>query len=421
MAPSFVRFFALLSLVSASAAISRPALADESEGERLFREGRALMLQERFDEACPKLEESQRLEPHGGTLLNVAACHERQGRIATAWAEFQDALTTARTEGQAARVKLAEQRIAALDPRVPWLVIRVAPEAEAQGVRVTVDGAEIVRAAWGKDMPIDPGDHLLVVTAKGRVEHRSTIALREGGKQTIEVKGLAELPAPAHAEPAEPPPAPPPSPAPPKHEVATSRFGRWVFEVGVFAAYMNGNMTRARPDVGEDHVGLVSLAPGSSETTSCYAQECSYELGRQGGFTGGVNLFAGFAAAERVHFGGRLLAGPRLGGGAIFATGPSVSINMWGPLWAGASAYVGYASQSRRAGVTPPPGYGLVQNDTYMLTGSTDAAFGLGFELRAELFRTTTGAFSLDVQPFFLTGADGSAFVIPFGVSYRFR
>src|SRR5437660_1146046 len=71
------------------------AFADDTEGERTFRQGRALMLEGRFDEACPLLEESQRLEPHVGTLLNVAACHERQGRVGSAWVEYQKALTAA--------------------------------------------------------------------------------------------------------------------------------------------------------------------------------------------------------------------------------------------------------------------------------------------------------------------------------------
>jgi hypothetical protein len=426
MSASFTRSLIVLSALG-SIVVSRPARADEPESERLFHEGRALMLEGRFAEACPKLEESQRIEPRGGTLLNLAACHERQGRIATAWLEFHDALGAARAEGQAARARLAEERIAALRPRLPWITILVAPEADAQGVRVTLDGKPVARAAWGKEMPIDPGDHLFVVSATGRVEHRSTIAAREGLRQVLEVKGLAELPPPpppAEPPPAEPAPAEPPvEPAAPVAPPPASgyRFGRWVFEIGAFGGYIASKTRSAKPDVGEDGILLASLSPERPEPSSCDYLGCTYGAPRGGAFVGGVSLFAGFAATENIHVGGRILAGPRLQGGALFATGPSVSIHVGGRFWAGASMLLGYASASGNAEVTPPPTHTLVDNSLYRVTGSTDVAFGLGVELRMELWRTSYGALALDTQPLFLAGADGSAFVLPFGISYRFR
>src|ERR1019366_2385006 len=73
----------------------RPAFADPSPADRsvatqLFEEGRALLRQGNVAAACPKLEESERIDPGGGTLLNVALCPEQLGRKATAWVEFTE-------------------------------------------------------------------------------------------------------------------------------------------------------------------------------------------------------------------------------------------------------------------------------------------------------------------------------------------
>src|SRR5262245_60063855 len=96
------------------------AQADPTEAERaqatsLFKEAKALMDEQRYAEACRKFEDSQRLDPGGGTLLNLAVCHEQVGRAATALAEFKQALETAKRDGRDRRVQLAEEHIAALE------------------------------------------------------------------------------------------------------------------------------------------------------------------------------------------------------------------------------------------------------------------------------------------------------------------
>src|SRR5262249_32266694 len=131
---SFLRASMLISL------LATPTLAAaDTEAERLFNEARALMQRGAFDEACPTLAESQRIEPRLGTLRNLAACHERQGKSASAWVEYQKALTAARAEGHAERARLAEERIRILEPRVPWLAVSAPPDAP-EGLEITLDG-----------------------------------------------------------------------------------------------------------------------------------------------------------------------------------------------------------------------------------------------------------------------------------------
>src|SRR4051812_19591407 len=67
---------------------------DQQKAEELFDEGRKLMRSRAtLDEACRTLEESLRLWDRGDTVLNLALCHRLQGKTATAWAEFDKALS----------------------------------------------------------------------------------------------------------------------------------------------------------------------------------------------------------------------------------------------------------------------------------------------------------------------------------------
>ena len=75
--------------------------------EQLFRDGRALIGQGKFDEACEKFAASQRLAPAIGTLLNLAVCREKQGRDATAWSLYADAEAQAQRAGDKARATFA--------------------------------------------------------------------------------------------------------------------------------------------------------------------------------------------------------------------------------------------------------------------------------------------------------------------------
>src|SRR5580704_15970278 len=82
---------------------------DVTTAQALFDDGKRLMQEGRYDDACPKLVESQRLDPGGGTLLAIALCHEAQGKLATAWGDFNIALSEARKDRRPDRETAATQ------------------------------------------------------------------------------------------------------------------------------------------------------------------------------------------------------------------------------------------------------------------------------------------------------------------------
>ena len=82
----------------ATPATARAQNADEGAAESLFQAGKSLLEQKNYEQACPKLSESYRLDPGTGTLLALALCHEGEGRLATAWGEFAEVAARARRE-----------------------------------------------------------------------------------------------------------------------------------------------------------------------------------------------------------------------------------------------------------------------------------------------------------------------------------
>src|SRR6516164_3682204 len=77
------------------AALTVPAVAhaqaspqDQAVAQSLYDEAKTLMNAKNFVQACPKLEESQRLDPSPATEFHLADCYEQVGRTASAWAAF---------------------------------------------------------------------------------------------------------------------------------------------------------------------------------------------------------------------------------------------------------------------------------------------------------------------------------------------
>jgi tetratricopeptide (TPR) repeat protein len=211
--------------VTSAASVAR---ADETNAtaEELFQQARALVDAGNYAEACPKLEQSQKLEPAVGTQFNLADCWEHVGRTASAHAMFLHVASIARAAGKFERERSARERANAIEPKLAR--VKLAVRATAPGLELRIDDAPIEKARWGEPFPIDPGHHVLRATAPGRTawETRVTTAERSTAETTI----------PELIDPSPPPqPPPPPPPSSTQRNVALVTGGAGIVALGVGA------------------------------------------------------------------------------------------------------------------------------------------------------------------------------------------
>ena len=160
--------------------------------EKLFEDGRAALALNHLDEACDALRRSQDLEPRVGTLLNLGDCEEKRLRLASAWEAFVEARTLAAAQHDQ-RGSLADQRVRALAPRLPYLLLAVK---RVDGLVITRDGGAVPVAEWDHELPLDPRTYNLEARAPGRLAWSSGLDLGEGQHLRIEVPELEVEPAP---------------------------------------------------------------------------------------------------------------------------------------------------------------------------------------------------------------------------------
>jgi hypothetical protein len=157
------------------------------------------MQDERYAEACAKFAESQRLDPAGGTLLNLAVCHEAEGKTASAWAEFQEAFAMARADGRQDRMDLASEHIAALEARLSKIVVDVTRD-PPEGLKVSINSAGVGAAGWGSEVPVDPGAVEVKAVAPGYAPFVENVHIAEGEELTVTIPPLAHEVADADAD-----------------------------------------------------------------------------------------------------------------------------------------------------------------------------------------------------------------------------
>lgn len=152
-------------LLSAPSRADEPSPENRALAEVLFRDAKTLSEKNQLDQACPKFQESHRLDPKPGTILNLAVCHEKQGLVASAWVDYIEAAAFAARAGQKDRETFAKDQAAKLEKLLPRVVVRI--PVSTPGIVVKLDSAQVSEAALGMATPINPGKHNVEAAAPG--------------------------------------------------------------------------------------------------------------------------------------------------------------------------------------------------------------------------------------------------------------
>jgi hypothetical protein len=230
---------------------------DPVKADALFREGQKLLAAGDLAAACPMLADSYALDPALGTLLNLAFCHEKQGRTFTAWTEFRRAAAEATRTEQRERATFAKTRMHELEAKLPHARIEVSNGARVTALRV--DGATF-------DPPLEdvitvaPGTHTIDIDTSTGEHLTQTAAFGSDG--TVVVRFASH---------AAPPPTPPSAPQTDEDPGASRRtLGLGIAGLGV-AALSAGT-----------YFGIATFAKKSDADSACAADGCTAQGKRDG-------------------------------------------------------------------------------------------------------------------------------------------
>ncbi len=239
-APSVLRHLQSLLLATAvgvvwtARASGEPDARDPVAAEVVFERALAALKADNWEAACPDFEKSMALDPSASTMAKIARCHEHEGRLATAWYDYQQALklVVEGDYGERRRADLAafiRQAADELEPRVPRLLVAIEPEPPE--LVIERDGQPVPTATVGEEVFVDPGRHEIVARAPGYEPARVEITAVAGQTARAELKLTASTPSERAPEAVASAPAPPPPPieleGPPVTHATTSEPPTW--------------------------------------------------------------------------------------------------------------------------------------------------------------------------------------------------
>jgi tetratricopeptide (TPR) repeat protein len=202
----------LRTAVCTAAVLASPASARaQSDSERavardLFHEGDELQRAGRYPDALATFERAQKLVSAPTNLVRIAQCDVALDHLLEAAETYRAAIRvplppdapTALSHAQ----DQAREELAQLEPRVPKVTLAITPP-NAAGLQIHIDGRPLNVAAVGQPVPLDPGPHVIAISAgTASAERHVDLQERDVKRVTVVLDERAEL----HGSPSPSPP-----------------------------------------------------------------------------------------------------------------------------------------------------------------------------------------------------------------------
>ena len=107
----------------------------------------------------------------------------------------------AKQSGQSKREKSARDAAAAIEPTLARLTIAAPTSVTSlEGFKITRDKVAVPPEAWGSDVPVDPGDHVVAASAPGYEVWSTTVSVAASNSKSVTIPDLQALPKAAPAD-----------------------------------------------------------------------------------------------------------------------------------------------------------------------------------------------------------------------------
>jgi hypothetical protein len=163
---------------------------DAARADELFQRGKERLSQLDYAGACPLLAQSVELDPASGSLLALAMCHEREGKLASALREYKSVIERSQRENRPDRERAAQKRVDDLQSKVSTLAIT--PPKDVQGLTLRVNGAPVEPGIIGTKVVTDGGSYTIEASAPGKKTWTDTVVVAEArDDKTVTIPALA--------------------------------------------------------------------------------------------------------------------------------------------------------------------------------------------------------------------------------------